>query len=120
VRALHDYLASTPAPAGRDLLYGSLEGKRADRSLRELAPSFERVTLTEPRSPKALPVAALAEVASEAAAIPEPHLALEHALAAAADRELVVCGSLYLVGEVRALLRARFGTPRAAAEVVTG
>jgi hypothetical protein len=29
----------------------------------------------------------------------------------------VVCGSLYLVGEVRRLLRQRFGTPVAAVDV---
>ena len=50
--------------------------------------------------------------------------ALERALELQADREepsaLLVCGSLYLVGHVRAALRRRFGVPEATTEIVLG
>jgi dihydrofolate synthase/folylpolyglutamate synthase len=118
--ALCDYLRSVPAPAGRDLLFGALQGKRAEHSLARLAPAFARITLTEPRSPKALPAEALRDAAPGAVVLPANGEALEAALRGAGPRELVVCGSLYLVGEVRGLLRQRFGTPVAAVDVETG
>jgi dihydrofolate synthase/folylpolyglutamate synthase len=120
VRALVDYLRSAPEPDGRDLLFASLVGKRAERTLPLLISSFERVTLTEPPSPKALPASSL-RVAAPAATVQQSVAeALESALESAGARELVVCGSLYLVGAVRGLLRRRFGTPEAAVDVVTG
>jgi dihydrofolate synthase / folylpolyglutamate synthase len=117
--ALADYLRSVTAPAGRDLLFGALQGKRAESTLRLLVPMFERVTLTEPPSPKALPADELVGSAPGADLRPAVSEALGAALEAVGERELVVCGSLYLVGEVRMLLRQRFGVPVAAATLAT-
>ncbi|HUP24804.1 MAG TPA: folylpolyglutamate synthase/dihydrofolate synthase family protein [Thermoanaerobaculia bacterium] len=120
VVALADYLRSVVAPAGRDLLFGALQGKRAESTLRLLVPMFERVTLTEPPSPKALPAEELEGSAPGAAVRPRVADALGAALEGGGQRELVVCGSLYLVGAVRMLLRQRFGVPVAAAALATG
>ena len=48
---------------------------------------------------------------------PTSEAALEEALEASDGRLVVVCGSIYLVGEVRAQLTRRFGVPRPATEV---
>jgi hypothetical protein len=50
----------------------------------------------------------------------EPADALGEALARAEGRIVVACGSIVLVGEVRAALRARYGVPAAAATINVG
>ena len=47
---------------------------------------------------------------------PAPAAALDRALALGADT-LVACGSIFLVGELRRLLRERFGVPAPAADL---
>lgn len=125
IKALRDYLRTAPAPGGRELLFGALAGKRAELTLPHLLPCFGRVTLTEPPSPKALPAHSLRHLVPTALVRPSYIDALDAALEgasgrAAEPRELVVCGSLYLVGVVRARLRQRFGAPAAAVDVLTG
>jgi folylpolyglutamate synthase/dihydropteroate synthase len=50
---------------------------------------------------------------------PDPAQALGEALASASDSDvpLVVCGSIFLVGEIRRRLRERFGVPPPAAYI---
>jgi dihydrofolate synthase/folylpolyglutamate synthase len=94
------------------LLFGALADKEVDRVLPGLAARAWKVVLTSPASPRALDVEALA------AMLPTDKTVLENdrtaALSAAltADGDfVVVCGSVYLVGDVRMDLRRRFGMP---------
>jgi dihydrofolate synthase/folylpolyglutamate synthase len=105
--------------AGRriHLVMGVLADKELAPMLETLARVATRLIATAPASPRALPAARLAErvprgvlteVFESAAA------AVRHAIdTAGPDDVVLVCGSLYLVGEVRALLRgASAGGPR--------
>jgi dihydrofolate synthase/folylpolyglutamate synthase len=99
------------------LVMGLLADKSAPGILEPLLPLASTLTVTTPSSARALPAA---ELALEAARLGKaarveahPEAALEQALAGAATSDLVlVCGSLYLVGELRAaLLGERRGGP---------
>ncbi len=105
------FLSERQAESGEpvNLLLGLLGDKDAAGMLGFLAPHAARIVLTEPPSPRAkhatelamlLPPGAVAEV------IPDLDQALERALAIS-DRPLVVCGSIFLIGAVRARIRPR-------------
>jgi len=92
------------------LVLGILGDKDAAAILRELAPVAAEIVVTAPASPRALPAADLAALARPLhpcveVAEPAPR-ALELVLRRSDAHDVVlVCGSLYLVGEVRAALR---------------
>ena len=98
-----------------DLIFGVLDDKEVSTFLPGLARNARRVILTSPTSSRSMSVDRLAlhladrEVESE----PDPAAALHRALEEG-DGPLVVCGSVYLVGEVRTVLRHRFGVPQPA------
>jgi dihydrofolate synthase/folylpolyglutamate synthase len=95
-----------------NLLFGVLADKDAGEILPVLVAKARSVILTSPDSERALPPAEIEKLlpAGRAVVVPAAAPALERALAD--DPELlVVCGSVYLVGEVRELLRDRFGVP---------
>ena len=94
------------------LLFGALVDKEVSRVLPGLAERATRVVLTSPASPRAMNLEALAEMVPAAKTTIEVDrsVALSAALAAAGDF-VVVCGSVYLVGDVRMELRRRFGVP---------
>jgi dihydrofolate synthase/folylpolyglutamate synthase len=121
-------LAGLLADAGQwtgasDLLFGVLDDKDAGEMLSHLAPRVRNLVFTTAPSPRAraaeeLP--ALAGAAPSRATVlvePAPGAALDRALALGADT-LVACGSIFLVGELRLLLRERFGVPAPAADLV--
>jgi dihydrofolate synthase/folylpolyglutamate synthase len=114
------FLAEVGSPY--TLLFGVLADKRGDAMLAALAGGAEHVVLTRPPTPRALDPEALAGAVGRPSiqVVKEPERALEAALAT--EGELVVaCGSIYLVGRLRELLRERFGVPEAAAALsVTG
>ena len=112
VRTLLAFLAERGEPY--DLLFGVLADKEVDGMLPPLVEGAERVTLTAPTSARALPAEALARHLPQdrATAIARPAEALGQALATR-PRLLVVCGSIVLVGELRAELRRRYGVPPA-------
>jgi len=115
-RMLAAYLAQHPE---RDcLVFGALEGKDVGSVLPPLAAAVEQVILTAPDSPRSLKPEVLSRWvdAMYCQVEPDAALALEAALAGEAKR-IVVCGSIYLVGEVRRLLRLRFARPVAAVEL---
>ncbi|MGH9381351.1 MAG: bifunctional folylpolyglutamate synthase/dihydrofolate synthase [Thermoanaerobaculia bacterium] len=96
-----------------DLLFGVLADKRADAMLPPLAERARRVTLTRPpaagaRDPETLRALIRSGIAFECE--PDPAKALDRALAASPDL-LVCCGSIYLIGPLRTLLRERHGAP---------
>jgi len=97
-----------------DLLFGALADKDAAAMLPAIAALAETITLTAPPSPRALDPRDLALLADGRAMHlePDPVAALDWALAHGDPaRPLLVCGSLYLVGDLRAALRRRFGVP---------
>lgn len=103
------------------LLFGALRDKAAKSMLETIARGASEVLLTAPRSPRALQPETVASVlaAKKVTLVPDSARALSLALESA-TRLTVVCGSLYLVGEVRQELRRRFALPQAAVEVRTG
>ncbi|HVS15947.1 MAG TPA: Mur ligase family protein [Thermoanaerobaculia bacterium] len=120
VGSLLAYLAGLVPTGALDLLYGSLRDKGADLTLPRLVAATHRVTLTRPPADRALDPEELQALAPGSHAEPRVEVALEAALAPLAPGDgLLVCGSLYLTGAVRAALRARHGVPEAAASVVS-
>jgi len=113
------FLAAPPTlfSAPPALLFGVLADKDAAAMLSALAPRASRLVLTTPPTPRARPpetLVPLLPTGSPAEVVPDPAAALDRALAAALEAgadTLVVCGSIYLVGAVRGLLRERFGMP---------
>jgi dihydrofolate synthase/folylpolyglutamate synthase len=94
-----------------ELVFGVLSDKDHAGMLRALAPAARRLHLVAPATPRARAAADLHAQARALGAQADLHAGLEDALrcarGAASDGALVcVAGSLYLVGEARALLRA--------------
>jgi dihydrofolate synthase / folylpolyglutamate synthase len=116
--ALAAQLATLDAPW--DLVFGTLADKDATSMAELLASRARKVVLAPPATPRALPLAALSAIPAVEGAVAAHGVgeALELALAAVAPL-LVVAGSLYVVGEARSWLRARFGVPPAAADLST-
>ncbi len=104
------------------LLFGVLADKPGVAMLRQLIGGAEAVVLTRPPSHRALDPQTLPGVTEgpPIQVVGDPERALEAALAAGSEL-VVACGSIYLVGRLRELLRERFGVPEAAAALsVTG
>jgi dihydrofolate synthase / folylpolyglutamate synthase len=108
-----------------DLLFGALEDKDAAAMLGHLAPRAQAITLTRPSGPRGREAASLLPLVPRGsggrrralAVVEEPARALREALAGAEGRIVVACGSIFLVGEIRAALRARYGVPPPAIEI---
>ncbi len=102
------FLAERQAETGErvDLLLGLLGDKDAAEMLGYLVPHAARIVLTAPPSPRAKDPAALAALlppGTDAEVIPDLNEALKRALTVS-DRNLVVCGSIFLIGAVRAYI----------------
>ena len=90
-----------------DLLFGVLADKDYREMIGLLAPRTRRVVLTTPASPRAKAPEELVPLfgtGREVVVEPDPARALERALALGGEI-LVVCGSIFLVGEIRKLAR---------------
>jgi dihydrofolate synthase/folylpolyglutamate synthase len=99
-RSLPALLAGRPL----HLVFAALQDKDAAAMLRELAPLAASVHYCAPASPRAVQPAQLARLL-RGATHPSPAAALEAARReAGAGGVVLCCGSLYLAGEVRALL----------------
>lgn len=108
--ALAAYLEELGRPF--DLLFGALGDKAVEKMLPRLASGASRVTLTRPPSPRAVDPRvweSLLPARMPSAVSDEPATALRHALGEAAGRPLVICGSIYLIGELRRILREDYG-----------
>ena len=89
------------------LVIGVMEDKEVDAVLSHLAPLAKRIVTTTPSNPRAMDATALAEMASkycgDVIACSSPIDAFSTALSQLnKSQALVVCGSLYLAGDVRA------------------
>lgn len=94
------------------LIYGALRDKSVDEVAGWLFPLAAEVILTEPRTPRAISASQLEEMAGYHAkhveTIPDAEKATDHVLAKAqAEDVIIVCGSLYLVGQLRAYWKNR-------------
>ena len=90
-----------------DLLFGVLADKDYAEMLSVLAARADRIVLTTPASPRAKPPEELAALLGDRGGVfvePDPAQALEKALALGGEI-LAVCGSIFLVGEIRKLLK---------------
>lgn len=88
------------------LVFGALADKEASEMLGAVAPAAEVVVVTRPASPRALDPASLARE-RHALVVEDPDEALALALVLAAERRVdlvVVAGSIYLIGPLRARL----------------
>ena len=88
---------------------GMLKDKDSRSSLRSLASLFQALITASPKNPRALPAAELADRAREycSQVFAEEDLSKAIYLArklAGEDGAIVICGSLYLAGEIRPLL----------------
>ena len=94
-----------------DLLFGVLADKDASAMLGHLAPRARRIVLTTPASPRArTPEELLSLLPGREPDVriePEPAAALDRALELNGET-LVICGSIYLLGEIRKKLRKFF------------
>jgi dihydrofolate synthase / folylpolyglutamate synthase len=90
-----------------DLLFGVLADKDYAEMLSMLAARADRIVLTTPASPRAKAPEELAALLGDRDGVlvkPDPAQALEKALALGGGI-LVICGSIFLVGEIRKALR---------------
>ncbi|MCL2670220.1 MAG: bifunctional folylpolyglutamate synthase/dihydrofolate synthase, partial [Syntrophaceae bacterium] len=92
------------------LIFGVLGDKDYRRIAAPLFPLAHEVILTRPGSDRALPMAALLPAAAQyqcrIVVREDPGKALQYACSRAGDRDLIcVSGSLYLVGDIKGILR---------------
>jgi dihydrofolate synthase/folylpolyglutamate synthase len=91
-----------------DLIFGVLDDKEVSTFLPGLARDAGTVILTSPTSSRSMPADRLAPH------LPDREVVTEPDPAAALHLALVICGSVYLVGELRTAIRRRFGLPQPA------
>jgi dihydrofolate synthase/folylpolyglutamate synthase len=106
--------------AGRRILlvYGAMRDKAVDEIAGLLFPRADSVILTEPRQPRAVSAAVLAEMTGHLAedsdklvTVRDPGEAFEHAIRVAQPEDAIfVTGSLYLVGDLRRYWNDRVAT----------
>lgn len=110
-QALARALEGDPDRFARPLhfVFGAFTDKDATAMLEALAPYVDSIVFTRPGSPRAREPSALAKLwggASETTDDVAEALAIATSKAAESGGWVVVCGSLYLVGDVRAMLEA--------------
>ncbi len=114
IRAFLETVASDGHSGSRSLLFGVMKDKDYESMVRELAGSglFERICLTHVRSSRALEAGALAELfggyqGCVCEACEDVEAAFRGMCESRRDGERIyVAGSLYLVGEIKELLKA--------------
>jgi dihydrofolate synthase/folylpolyglutamate synthase len=96
----------TVAPGGVPILFAAMRDKDADSMLAALAPAATRFVMTRPAVPRARAPEELASIASRLGVPVEvvPEVADALARAATLAPLVVACGSIFLLGEVRAAL----------------
>lgn len=110
VRALCAYCDKWLDPGTTVLLTGMMADKETQKMTALLAPRVKAVVAAQPKLPRAMAAealaAAFAENGAQAVAVPDAAQALSAAREMAGPQGTVLAaGSLYLIGEVRALLR---------------
>lgn len=92
-------------PAKTALVFGALADKRWPEMLHTIAPVAARRYYTEPKGRAPAPIAEMVNLTAGGEAVAEPRAAIRRAIAESrAGDTVLVTGSIYLVGEVRAEL----------------
>jgi folylpolyglutamate synthase/dihydropteroate synthase len=105
IRVLTDYLREENI-RGFTLLFGVLRDKQYPGMARMLAPLAANVVLCAPASPRALPSGELARCFPGKKCLVERDPAAALAVAKKFKRTIIGCGSIYLVGGIRAVALA--------------
>ncbi|MBI5097056.1 MAG: bifunctional folylpolyglutamate synthase/dihydrofolate synthase [Nitrospirae bacterium] len=111
-RFIEDVLMAQRAHGKIVLIFGVLKDKDAGAMIGELIPCSTEVIITSPDTERGLPVEVLREIVEKQGI--KPHvtrtisgaLSLAHDIASSSDT-IIVTGSLYVVGEARALISAK-------------
>jgi len=106
IKVLVDYLREEHI-RGFTLLFGVLQDKQYPAMARRLAPLAAHVVLSEPVSERALPPEKLLPFFAGRKCLIERDYARALAVAKKFKRTIIVCGSLYLVGGMRAIVLER-------------
>jgi dihydrofolate synthase / folylpolyglutamate synthase len=111
--ALASYIREFCADRPVWLVYGAMRDKAIEEVTNQLFPLADRLILTAPNIPRALRPEAILLVANHPNPVITQTIAEAIELARAAPREAIVflAGSLFLVGEARALLISEKGCP---------
>ena len=101
-------------PQRKVAIMGVLADKDSRGELQVLGPLFDTIVTVTPQGHRALPAQQLAQVAREFCPKAIPAGSCREALAVASramkqDAALIVCGSFYLAGEIRDMLKGKFG-----------
>jgi dihydrofolate synthase/folylpolyglutamate synthase len=103
-RALASFLAEFH-PEGVWMVFAAMADKQYDEMLHVLRPHVRQFIFTKPHSSRAKDPAELAKIISGACIQSSPSAAIAYAkVNAPAGSVVVICGSLYLIGEVRGML----------------
>jgi dihydrofolate synthase / folylpolyglutamate synthase len=103
-RALASFLSEFH-PEGVWMVFGVMADKQYDEMLQVLRPHVQQFIFTKPHSSRAKDPAELAKIIPEARIQSSPAAAIAYAKVNAPEGFVVViCGSLYLIGEVRGML----------------
>ena len=97
---------------GATVVFGAMQDKDVAAMLAQLAPVCGVLICTTPETPRALPAADVARLAAlvpgarwDVRVVADPATALQHALAGFS--RVVAAGSIFLIGPLRGILRAR-------------
>lgn len=108
IQALSDALSAYTESGSRVFLMGVMADKDVDRMICELAPLANLIVTTTPGNPRAMTAEELRHhlldagfPAKKLVAVSQPEEAFDKALSLAGKNPLIVCGSLYLAGDVR-------------------
>ena len=101
-------------PQRKVAIMGVLADKDSRGELQVLGPLFDTIVTVTPQGHRALPAQQLAQIAQEFCPKVVPAGSCREALAVASramkqDAALIVCGSFYLAGEIRDMLKGKFG-----------
>ena len=107
IKALSGYLKERQKK-DLTLIFGVLRDKKYKKMIKYLEPFVKNIIITEPISPRALPAEKLEKAFSENSTSVQKNLrsALEEAFKF--NKEILITGSLYLAGEMRALVTGGF------------
>lgn len=102
-------------PQRKVAIMGVMADKDSRGELQVLGPLFSQIVTVAPEGHRAMPAQQLAQIAQEFCPKVVPAGSCREALAVAAramkqDAALIVCGSFYLAGEIREMLKGKFGS----------
>jgi dihydrofolate synthase/folylpolyglutamate synthase len=105
VRVLSAFLSEFH-PKGLRIIFGCMKDKKYEEMLEVLKPHAREMIFTAVSSSRSIEPSALKELVPEARVEPSLESAIEYVRATATpDETVLICGSLYLIGEARAVLK---------------